>query len=110
MTDQLIPREPRRKKQPTADVLREQLRLAADEIIRLQRELDGARTDLAYAKELLGRPAWRRIFPTTTRWPSERGKPPYRNPTAPPAEFDGTGGRGYQPLPDAVQTTPPGAD
>lgn len=45
MTDQLIPREPRRKKQPTADVLREQLRLAADEIIRLRGELLEAQAD-----------------------------------------------------------------
>jgi hypothetical protein len=32
--------KPRRKRQPTADVMREQLRLAADEIIRLREKLD----------------------------------------------------------------------
>jgi hypothetical protein len=36
MSDQLVPRAPKRKKQPTAEKLREQLRLAADEIIRLR--------------------------------------------------------------------------
>lgn len=36
MTPQLIPRAPKRKRQPTAEVMREQLRLAADEIIRLR--------------------------------------------------------------------------
>ena len=34
--NQLIPRQPKRKRQPTAECMREQLRLAADEIIRLR--------------------------------------------------------------------------
>jgi len=34
----LVPRQPRRLKQPRKDVLREQLALAADEIIRLRAE------------------------------------------------------------------------
>ncbi len=38
--NQLIPRQPKRKRQPTAECMREQLRLAADEIIRLRTELD----------------------------------------------------------------------
>jgi hypothetical protein len=38
--NQLIPRLPKRKRQPTADCMREQLALAADEIIRLKSELD----------------------------------------------------------------------
>jgi hypothetical protein len=39
---ELISRAPKRKRQPTAEVMREQLRLAADEIIRLRAELAGA--------------------------------------------------------------------
>ena len=38
MPDQLFPREPRRMKQPAKDVLREQLVVAADEVIRLRAE------------------------------------------------------------------------
>lgn len=38
--NQLIPRQPKRKHQPTAECMREQLRLAADEIIRLRTERD----------------------------------------------------------------------
>ncbi len=38
--NQLIPRQPKRKRQPTAECMREQLRLAADEIIRLRTERD----------------------------------------------------------------------
>lgn len=51
MKDQLIPRAPRRMKQPRKDVLREQLALAADEIARLRIE-----------NERLRRPWWRRII------------------------------------------------
>jgi hypothetical protein len=40
MTPNLIPKPPKRKRQPTAEMMREQLRLAADEIIRLRTELD----------------------------------------------------------------------
>lgn len=36
VADQLFPRAPKRKKQPTAETMREQLRLAADEIIALR--------------------------------------------------------------------------
>lgn len=38
MNDQLFPRPPRRMKQPPKDVLREQLALAASEIVRLRTE------------------------------------------------------------------------
>ncbi|HGM4887661.1 TPA: hypothetical protein ACKPX2_000645 [Stenotrophomonas maltophilia] len=38
MGDQLFPREPRLMKQPAKDVLREQLVVAADEVIRLRAE------------------------------------------------------------------------
>ncbi len=38
MTAQLFPREPRRMKQPPKDLLREQLAVAADEVIRLRAE------------------------------------------------------------------------
>ena len=38
MKQQLIPKHRRRKRQPSADQLREQLALAADEIIRLKTE------------------------------------------------------------------------
>lgn len=37
--NQLIPRQPKRKRQPTAECMREQLRLAADRIIALEAEL-----------------------------------------------------------------------
>ncbi len=39
MNAQLFPREPRRMKQPAKDVLREQLVVAADEVIRLRAEV-----------------------------------------------------------------------
>lgn len=38
MNPQLFPREPRRMKQPAKEVLREQLVVAADEVIRLRAE------------------------------------------------------------------------
>lgn len=44
MNDQLVPRQPKRKRQPTAAVMREQLRLAADEIIRLKTVIDSIMT------------------------------------------------------------------
>lgn len=50
-TGDLIPRKPRRMKQPRKDVLREQLALAADEIARLRAE-----------NERMSRPWWRRLF------------------------------------------------
>ena len=37
-TDQLFPRKPKRLRQPRKEVLREQLRLAADQIIELRAE------------------------------------------------------------------------
>lgn len=40
MSANLIPRQPKRKRQPTAACMREQLVLAADEIIRLREEND----------------------------------------------------------------------
>lgn len=57
---ELIPREPRRLKQPTKDVLREQLALAADEIIRL-REVSETHV-LRVEFEPQRAPWWRRIF------------------------------------------------
>ncbi len=50
MTDQLVPRLPRRMHQPRKDLLREQLALAADEIARLRAE-----------NERLRQPWWKRI-------------------------------------------------
>lgn len=50
-TRDLIPRKPRRMHQPSKDVLREQLVLAADEIARLRAE-----------NERINRPWWRRLF------------------------------------------------
>lgn len=38
MAEQLFPRQPRKMRQPPKDVLREQLVLAADEVIRLRAE------------------------------------------------------------------------
>ncbi len=38
MNPQLFPRQPRRMKQPAKDMLREQLVLAADEVMRLRAE------------------------------------------------------------------------
>jgi hypothetical protein len=61
MNDQLVPKHPKRKRQPSAAVMREQLALAADEIIRLRGML------LIYVR-----------FPT---WP---GAPPNENPFAKP--------------------------
>lgn len=43
MTDQLIPRLPRRKKQPTADQMRAQLAAAADTIASLRAEIERLR-------------------------------------------------------------------
>ena len=40
MTDQLVPRLPRRKKQPTADQMRAQLAAAADTIASLREEIE----------------------------------------------------------------------
>jgi hypothetical protein len=60
MTNQLIPRQPKRKRQPSAAVMREQLTLAADEIIRLRGML--------------------LIYMRNPRWP---GSPPDENPFLP---------------------------
>ena len=55
----LVPRQPRRLKQPRKDVLREQLALAADEIIRLR----GINERHLLVVEFEHRtPWWRRIF------------------------------------------------
>lgn len=59
MKQQLIPKARRRKRQPSAEVMRQQLALAADEIIRL-RTAYAAIWERKYADE--PRPWWRRIF------------------------------------------------
>jgi hypothetical protein len=70
MNPQLIPKARRHKRQPTADVMREQLRLAADEIIRLRTEREWAnrhmvagtwRVPLSWGDDL-PRPWYRRLF------------------------------------------------
>lgn len=64
-TRELIPRKPRRLKQPTKDVLREQLALAADEIIRLRQVIDTVKTLAGWhdwQNPKPARPWWRRIF------------------------------------------------
>lgn len=53
MGDQLFPREPRRMKQPAKDVLREQLVVAADEVIRLRAENLALRDAATLATEQL---------------------------------------------------------
>lgn len=53
MTDQLFPCEPRRMKQPAKDVLREQLVVAADEVIRLRAEVPRLRCQMNQATEQL---------------------------------------------------------
>ncbi|HDS1648696.1 TPA: hypothetical protein QEL68_000380 [Stenotrophomonas maltophilia] len=53
MNTQLFPREPRRMKQPAKDVLREQLVVAADEVIRLRAEVLRLRGEMIRATEQL---------------------------------------------------------
>ncbi|MHC1668144.1 hypothetical protein ACODUO_03190 [Stenotrophomonas maltophilia] len=53
MTGLLFPREPRRMKQPAKDVLREQLVVAADEVIRLRAEVLRLRGEMNRATEQL---------------------------------------------------------
>ncbi|WP_313415956.1 hypothetical protein [Stenotrophomonas sp.] len=53
MKPQLFPREPRRMKQPAKDVLREQLVVAADEVIRLRAEVLRLRGQIHQATEQL---------------------------------------------------------
>ncbi|WP_414617000.1 hypothetical protein [Stenotrophomonas muris] len=53
MNAQLFPREPRRMKQPAKDVLREQLVVAADEVIRLRAEVLRLRGQIYQATEPL---------------------------------------------------------
>lgn len=53
MNAQLFPREPRRMKQPAKDVLREQLVVAADEVISLRAELLRLRGQIHQATEQL---------------------------------------------------------
>lgn len=63
----LIPREPRKLRQPTKEVLREQLALAADEIIRLRAAMDGVTfASWGWSVETRKRPWWRRIFRNKT--------------------------------------------
>jgi hypothetical protein len=58
----LIPRAPKRKKQPTAECYREQLALAADEIIRLREFIESAGWSFPsahfYAIPVPKRPSW----------------------------------------------------
>lgn len=54
MTEQLFPRSPRRKKQPTAEMLREQLRLAATALIDQKRRYDRWLIFVALAAFLIG--------------------------------------------------------
>jgi len=53
MTTQLFPREPRRMKQPAKDMVREQLVVAADEVIRLRAEVLRLRGQMNQATEQL---------------------------------------------------------
>ncbi|WP_313115013.1 hypothetical protein [Stenotrophomonas indicatrix] len=53
MTHLLFPREPRRMKQPPKDVLREQLVVAADEVIRLRAGVLRLRGQMNQATEQL---------------------------------------------------------
>lgn len=53
MNPQLFPRQPRRMKQPAKDTLREQLVLAADEVIRLRSENQALRDAAQQAGEQL---------------------------------------------------------
>ncbi|HDS1220305.1 TPA: hypothetical protein QEG05_002996 [Stenotrophomonas maltophilia] len=53
MNAQLFLREPRRMKQPAKDVLREQLVVAADEVIRLRAEILRLRDTATQATEQL---------------------------------------------------------
>lgn len=63
MADQLIPRQAKRKRQPTAECMRQQLVLAADEIIRL-REAYHAIWMRKYSPD--DRPWWRRLLDRST--------------------------------------------
>ncbi len=60
MTDQLFPRQPRRLKQPTKDVLRQHLARVTEENIRLRAE-----------NERLRAPWWRRITLSRRRAPKD---------------------------------------
>lgn len=112
MADQLVPRAPKRKKQPTAEVMREQLRLAADEIIRLRstsdwytrytRGPDPWPGGFLIIDEPLHAPWWRRLLGRLRPRIGVRG-PPYRNPNARP-------GGGYQPVDDGEPMNPPGEE
>lgn len=59
----LIPKPRKRKRQPTADVMREQLRLAADEIIALRQTIDTTKRLMGWDRpepppERLARGVW----------------------------------------------------
>lgn len=64
----LIPRLPRRKRQPSAELMREQLALAADEIMRQREEYQAlwfkfmAREIATVPIEVYRTPWWRRLF------------------------------------------------
>lgn len=64
----LIPRKPKRKRQPTAEMMREQLRLAADEIIRL-------RTEHEWFEKHTAAVVWN--FPVITRLRDEIAETPW---------------------------------
>lgn len=102
MADQLIPRAPKRKKQPSADQLRQNLVWAADEIIR-QRELAEVRqvADAIANKPIAvyvrdERPWWRRwlgLAPAPTP-ASEHAWKRHMDSIVPPQRLQG----GYQPI------------
>ena len=63
MTGQLFPRPPKRLRQPRKDVLREQLRLAADTTIAAQRRIAELEAE---NESLRARPSWlARLFRRT---------------------------------------------
>lgn len=63
MSDNLIPRQPKRKRQPTAECMREQLALAADRIIELETVIATVRHLMGWDREPKpSRPWYRRIF------------------------------------------------
>lgn len=59
----LIPRLPRKKRQPTAEMLREQLRLAADEIISLRSSIDTVKRLNGWDRPPQREPWWSKVFP-----------------------------------------------
>lgn len=65
MNDTTTPRHPKRKRQPTAECMRQQLALAADEIIRLRTEQDEICAILRGDRDHMlniPKPWWRRML------------------------------------------------